>query len=343
LHIFYFKLAKISISLRVSKRCFLIFEAKILGLFGYVIPAIHSIFFYKKGCHSCQGYLRNHLYICSLKIKQMKKIKLMAFLGFVISLTSCSITEKMIIKEDGTGKFSYEIDGSKMMSMMGSAMKDEGSSKKKKKTNKDSVAKKVIDSTFTFKELYADKQDSIAKLPLAEQEKIKKMEKFSMHMLMDEEKGIMNYTMFTDFASVKELQDVMSPVETMKNVSPAGKQAGGMGMASDELQDNSSTSFFYDGKKFRKIVSLKEKVKEEVLDNEEATEEDELATSMKESLDMFYTQSNFRVVYEFPKAVKKVSIDNALYSEDRKTITIEYPLKDYMENPASLNFEVEFQ
>lgn len=154
----------------------------------------------------------------------MKKIKLMAFLGFVISLTSCSITEKMIIKEDGTGKFSYEIDGSKMMSMMGSAMKDEGSSKKKKKTNKDSVAKKVIDSTFTFKELYADKQDSIAKLPLAEQEKIKKMEKFSMHMLMDEEKGIMNYTMFTDFASVKELQDVMSPVETMKNVSPAGNK-----------------------------------------------------------------------------------------------------------------------
>lgn len=80
-----------------------------------------------------------------------------------------------------------------------------------------------------------------------------------------------------------------------------------------------------------------------MLDNEEATEEDELAASMKESLDMFYTQSNFRVVYEFPKAVKKVSIDNALYSEDRKTITIEYPLKDYMENPASLNFEVEFQ
>ena len=64
---------------------------------------------------------------------------------------------------------------------------------------------------------------------------------------------------------------------------------------------------------------------------------------MKESLEMFYTQSNYRVVYEFSKPVKTVSIANALYSEDRKTITIEYPLKDYMENPASLNFEVEFQ
>ena len=273
----------------------------------------------------------------------MKNIKVVALLFLLGLLASCSITEKMIINEDGTGKFSYEIDGSKMMSMMGSAMKDESSSTKKKKNKKDSVSKKIIDSTFTFKEMFADKQDSIAKLPLAEQEKIKKMEKFSMHMVMDEENGIMNYNMFTDFESVKELQDVMSPVETMKNVSPAGKQAGGMGIASDELLDNSSTSFFYDGKKFKKIVSLKEKVKDDNPEEDEVTEEDELAASMKESLDMFYTQSNFRIVYEFPKAVKKVSIANALYSEDRKTITIEYPLKDYMENPASLNFEVEFQ
>lgn len=58
---------------------------------------------------------------------------------------------------------------------------------------------------------------------------------------------------------------------------------------------------------------------------------------------MFYMQSSFKIVYEFPKPVKKVSVANALYSEDRKTITIEYPLKDYMENPTSLNFEVEFQ
>lgn len=273
----------------------------------------------------------------------MNKIKYVALLLFLVSLSSCSITEKMIINEDGTGKFSYEIDGSKMMSMMGSAMRDEGSSKKKKKNNKESVAKKLIDSTFTFKEMFVGKQDSIAKLPLAEQEKIKKMEKFSMHMVMDEEKGIMNYTMFTDFASVKELQDVMSPVETMKSVSPAGKQAGGMGMTSDELQDNASTSFFYDGKTFKKIVSKIEKQEEKTESTSEDEDENELGEQLKESLSMFYMQSSFKIVYEFPKPVKKVSVANALYSEDRKTITIEYPLKDYMENPTSLNFEVEFQ
>ena len=37
---------------------------------------------------------------------------------------------------------------------------------------------KDIDSTFTFKEMFADKKDSIAKLSPEEQEKIKKMERF---------------------------------------------------------------------------------------------------------------------------------------------------------------------
>ena len=276
----------------------------------------------------------------------MKNIFKIVFVAIIATFASCSITEKMIINEDGSGKFAYEIDGSKMMSMMGSAFKsdDDSSSNKKKKKNKDVGAKKVIDSTFTFKEMFADKKDSIANLPLEEQEKIRKMEKFSMRMQMDEEKGIMNYAMFTEFSSVKELQDVMSPVETMKNVSPTGKTSS-LGLDGSIPEDNSATSFFYDGKSFKKIVSnkIKEKVEEAEELESENTEEDDLGSKLKESFEMFYTQSNYKVVYEFAKPVKKVSNANALYSEDRKTITIEYPLKDYMENPTSLNFEVEFQ
>ena len=64
---------------------------------------------------------------------------------------------------------------------------------------------------------------------------------------------------------------------------------------------------------------------------------------MKESMEMVFLESNFKVVYQFPKPVKKVSNKTTLYSEDRKTITIEYPLKDYMEKPSSLTLDVEFQ
>lgn len=264
----------------------------------------------------------------------MKNFKIVALLVFVLSLVSCSITERLIINEDGTGKFAYEIDGSKMMSMMGGAMKSDDASDKKER--------KVIDSTFTFKEIFADKKDSIAKLPLEEQEKIKKMEKFSMRMIMDEENEKMNYTMFTDFTSLKELQNIMSPFETMKNMSPDGKKADGLGMDSNALGDNSSTSYFYDGKSFSKKVEKKATLKLDKND-EDKEEENGLANQMEESMEMIFLESSYKVVYQFPKPVIKVSNKTALYSEDRKTITIEYPLKDYMENPSSLTLDVEFQ
>lgn len=272
----------------------------------------------------------------------MKTIKLLLAVAFIFNLSSCTITEKMIVNDNGSGKFSYDIDGTKMMSMMGGAFKDEGKgSKKKGKKEKQS---KNIDSTFTFKEMFASKQDSISKLSPEEQAKIKKMERFSVHMVMNEEQGIMNYSMFTDFESVAELQDVMSPVESMKSLTPGGNKAGGMGMAPDAIQDNSSMKFSFDGKTFKKTVSRTEKKTEEPKkDAGEESEEAAEAMKLQQSMEMFYQQSNFKVVYQFPKAVKKISAENALFSADRKTITIEYPLKEYMESPDKLNFDVEFE
>lgn len=271
----------------------------------------------------------------------MKTFRFLLAIAIVLCSTSCSITEKMIVNDNGSGKFSYEIDGTKMMSMMGSAFKEEGKSSKKK--NKKEQPSKDIDSTFTFKELFAGKQDSISKLSPEEQAKIRKMEKFSIHMVMNEEKGILNYTLFTDFNSVAELQDVMSPVESMKTLSPSG-QTGGLGMAPNSVQESASTKFFYDGNKFSKTLSKLQK-KEETEKQEVSKESEELSEELKlkQSMDMFYAQSSFKVVYQFPKLVKKVSVENALYSQDRKTVTIEYPLKDYIETPEKASFEVEFE
>ena len=58
---------------------------------------------------------------------------------------------------------------------------------------------------------------------------------------------------------------------------------------------------------------------------------------------MIFASSNYIIKYHFPKRIKKVSNPNALFSEDRKSITIQYPFTDYMENPDKLNFDVEFE
>jgi hypothetical protein len=274
----------------------------------------------------------------------MKKSLWLAVVSVVFLTTSCSITETLVMNENGSGKFSYDIDGSKMMSMIGNiGLGEESKSKKKQKkeTKKERVSKD-IDSTFSFKELFASKKDSIAKLSPEEQAKIKRMENFKIHMVMNEEKGIMNYSMFTEFNTVKELQDLMSPIESMKTVSPVGK-SGGFAMAPNDIEDNSQTKFFFDGKIFRKEVSKLEKkevaLKEEISEDSKQLSED---LKLNESMEMFYAQSNFKLVYQFPKAVKIVSLENALYSEDRKTITIEYSLKEYVEHPEKLTFEIQF-
>lgn len=264
---------------------------------------------------------------------------LLVFVGLA-SLSSCSITERIIFKEDGSGKYAYEVDGSKVMAMMGSAIKEESAkkSKKKKKGKKGERESMDMDSTFTFRELFAEKRDSISKLPLDEQAKLKQMENFSMRIVMNEEKGLMNYSMFTDFKSISELSDMNSPMQSMKSLNSANKSLGEKGAMNDDNVNN----YVYDGKTFKKTVR-KTAVEQSVKDSEISPEAQELAEGMKESMSAIYEESDFKVVYEFPKAVKKISHPNAEYSSDRKTVTVVFGLKEYMENPESLNLEVELE
>lgn len=259
----------------------------------------------------------------------------------LVTLSSCSITEKIIFNEDNSGKFAYEIDGSKLMSMMGSAIKAETEKKSKKKKKKKVGEREQldIDSTFTFKELLASKQDSIAKLPLEEQEKLKRMESFSVRMIMNEEKGVFNYSLFTDFKAISDLKDLMSPMESVKSLNGGNKSVGNK---ADMMKENNSSEYVFDGKTFKKKVQ-KLAIDNSNKDAETLKEEEELAESMKESMKLIYEQSDFKVVYQFPRAVKKVSIPNALYSEDRKTVTILFDMKEYMENPEGLSLEVELE
>lgn len=252
----------------------------------------------------------------------MKITKILLLFVLVIIASSCTFTENIYINEDGTGKFSLEMDGSSLMAMM----------------PKDSLKmEKAVDSVISFKKVFEEKKDSIAKLPLEKQQRIKKLENFSMRiaMLPNEEKFL--FSMFTDFKSVADLQDAMGTMKELqelkgKNNKPDDKNpmsaisAGGFG------DNNSSLSYTYDGKKFtRKATILKKEIDEKEND------------STNQSLKMIFASSSYIVKYHFPKPVKKVSNPTAKYSEDRKTITIEYPFKEYLESPEKLNFDVDFE
>ena len=243
----------------------------------------------------------------------MKKIFLL--IAFAFGLTSCTFTEEITISPDGTGKYNLNMDGSAFMAMM----------------PKDSSGNaKNIDSVFSFKELFDAKKDSIAKLPADQQAQIKKMERFNMRMKMNYDSKEFLFNMNTDFKSVSELQDVMNDFAALQKMGKSGQKNNPMSDMGAFGGNGSKLTYSYDGKKFtRKAIIDKNALKK----------------VSQDSLDAYkavFESSKYVVKYHFPKAVKKVSNKEALFSEDKKTITIEYSFTEYLKEPEKLNFEVEF-
>ena len=140
----------------------------------------------------------------------MKKIQ---FLGWAIAIafiSSCNFTEEISLKEDGSGKLSINFDGSELMEMAGEEMM---------KSNE-----KPVDSLFSFKDMLEEKKDSIAKLPPEGQAKLKQLEPFSMHMIMNPEEKIMKFDLFSEFEDVSEVNDAFNAFQGASALGPKSGQ-----------------------------------------------------------------------------------------------------------------------
>lgn len=254
----------------------------------------------------------------SKKTLDMKGIFQFLVLSMILLLTSCTVTENIYIEADGSGKFNVDLDGSSLMAMM----------------PKDSLKnEKSIDSTFTFKQLLADNKDSIAKLPISEQQQLKKLENFNMRMQMNQDQKQFLFSLQTNFKNVSELQDAMVAINAMSSLQNKVNKTNefGAGVPADGFANNNAVvSYSFKGNKFKRTATLNTSKK--VVQNEEAAEMNK----------MIFASSNYIVKYHFAKPVKKVSNTAAMFSEDRKTITIQYPFSEYIDAPEKMNIEVEF-
>ena len=246
----------------------------------------------------------------------------LVLLTLIILTTSCNFTENITLNEDGSGEFSVEIDGSGLMAMAGDKIGEKMSQSKNAKS---------IDSTFSFKELFEQKKDSIAKLSQEEQEALKKMENFVMHMKMNAEKKELLISMNTPFQKVSELQDMMSSMKTMKDLKAKSSKKEIASPIGDGLDNNAKLNFSYNGKSFTRTAVIDK----EALKN---VKKDSLGMSK-----MMFASSKYTLKYHFHKPVKTVSNPDAMYSADRKTVTIQYPFSDYMDNPEKMNLTIDFE
>ncbi|CDF80521.1 conserved hypothetical protein [Formosa agariphila KMM 3901] len=187
---------------------------------------------------------------------------------------------------------------------------------------------KVLDSTIIFKDFLEAKKDSIATLPKSEQEKLKALERFKMHMLMDPNANKMLIDVNTDFKDVNELEDMFEVLNKANELKETNKSQQTSPLAKMGATEASEVSYSYSGNVFKRIVTVADQ---------------ELLEATKDSLvdaEMILAASTYTLNYHFPKKIKSVSLENAMFSEDHKSFTAELSFKDYLTNPESFNVEV---
>ena len=229
------------------------------------------------------------------------------------------MTETLTINEDGSGKISFQVDASTIMQMMGSKMKKDGKHSK-------------YDSIIHFKDVIRENKDSIKKLSIEKQKSLKKLENFSMRIKMNTESHKMNLDMFTNFKNVKDLSNMMNSFQEGFNLAsktnkklPGSKQSK---VLKKQSKPSTKVSYSYSKRKFKRTT--------EILDPEKLKKE---ADSLGEAKSMFAT-SKYKLIYTFPKRIKNASIEDAFYSADGKTITVEKGFIEYMSNPKILDFSI---
>lgn len=238
------------------------------------------------------------------------------FLATLITVlfVACNFTEEIYFNADGSGKMNIAFDGGEMMQML---------------PNNDSIAnEEAIDSTLVFKDLLLEKKDSIAQLSSEEQANLKKLEPFSLHMVVDAPKGIMNFEMFTDFKDVAEINDAFNAFQSASSMGP---NSGAQPMPKNSGYEATKVDYSFKGNSFsRKAQIMDQELFQKSIDS-------------LQSAEMFFSSSTYTFKYHFPRRVKSTNIDAATFSMDGKTMIYEVNFLDMMKDPESIQIEVELE
>ena len=244
----------------------------------------------------------------------MKLFRILATVFITVFFVACNFTEEIHFKADGTGKMNIGFDGGEMLQMLPSS---------------DSTQlEEVIDSTIVFKDLLREKKDSIAQLSPEQQAELKKLEPFSLHMMMDAEKGIMNFEMFTDFKDVSEVNDAFNAFQSASSIGPA---AGSKPMPKNSANEATQVDYTFKKGKFERKATITD------------TELFQKSIDSLETAEMFLSSSTYTFKYHFPKRVKSTNVEEATFSMDGKTMIYEVNFLDMIKDPESILIEVELE
>lgn len=244
----------------------------------------------------------------------MKNINFFIAVVTVLVFTSCTFNETLVFNEDGSGLMTIQMDASEMMSMIASMGAEE---EKKEMEDK-------IDTTFYFKDFLAEKQDSIKMLSQEQQDKLKKLEPYGVHINMDAKEEKLLYDVFINFNDISQADNMFDVFNQISNT--------GVNSTSDiestPKQESIKVKYRYENNVFtRDAYIIDPKLHQRELD------------SLK-SIEMMLGGAVYKLNYTFPNTIKSVSQPDATLSQDRKTLFYQAEYLEYLKNPDVLDIKV---
>ena len=233
-----------------------------------------------------------------------------------ITITSCQFTEEITFNKNGSGNYKLSVDMGGMMGAM-EGLKENDTVKKEYEK---------VDSLIFIKDILESHKDSISKLSVTEKESLEAIKDLKMHIQMDEEKGKMLMDFILDFENVSDLDNIKQKVEKAQQLQDNKGEEG-------KTVENHIINYSFSKKFFERKVIMKNL----------SSEEQELYEKNKKKTNMFLSGSTYKLVYHFPRTIKKVTYSEAVLSENKKTMTIEIPMDSVISNPQLLDFKVKFK
>lgn len=228
------------------------------------------------------------------------------------------MTERVFIKQDGSVRYEFNIESSRIAKSMSASPKIDSLRK---------IGKFPIDTIVPL-----SKMDDLGlpKLPRSNKgaknskEYQELAKKAKLHLIMNDD--TMNFTIFFERESITALNTYANALEKAKEEQGAEKSSESKD-AKESMPFFSNVRFSYDGKTFtRQSKSLTQ------------TKTDSIPSGMSQ----FTKMMTIKLEYHFPKPIKTCSIEDATFSLDRKTVYVEVPYIEAFTNPEKYNLTVTF-
>ena len=254
----------------------------------------------------------------------MKKIA--AFCIVCLVLTGCVIQEEFRFNTDASGEYSIAFNMDALMGLGGDEEKKD----------------EVIDTVITFASFLEEKKDSIAQLPLEEQEKLEllrpltfkmnvndSLQKMDMRMTYAFEKieDIENFSEAVNAANIKELNEMgLSNVEADSTAT----EGSDIDQTSEDLFGSANAySTKFTKRRFSRII--KPESRAEIIAKRDTAE-----SSFADAIVL-------RQVYKFPYKIKSVDNPLAKIHADFQGVEVEANMMQLNNNPDIFNIEVQFE